>query len=87
MNTPSVGRMVHYVSHGSPVRADGTQAYTSECRAAVITEVDPDDASRVGLTVFNPGGLFFHPLVAGGCRYAAAGEAPVGGSWHWPERV
>lgn len=36
---PSVGRLVHYVSHGSPVRLDGTQAFTSTCRAAVITEV------------------------------------------------
>lgn len=36
---PTVGRMVHYVSWGSPVRADGTQAYVQQCRAAVVTEV------------------------------------------------
>ena len=36
---PSVGRMVHYVSHGTPSRPDGSQAYESQCRAAVITEV------------------------------------------------
>jgi len=36
---PSVGRVVHYVSHGTPVREDGSQAYQSVCRAAVITEV------------------------------------------------
>ena len=36
---PSVGRVVHYVSHGTPVRADGTQAFTAECRAAIVTEV------------------------------------------------
>lgn len=36
---PSVGRIVHYVSHGTPVRNDGTQAYTSECRAAIVTGI------------------------------------------------
>lgn len=36
---PSVGRAVHYVSHGSPIRADGSQAFTSRCRAATVTEV------------------------------------------------
>lgn len=39
MATPSVGRIVHYVSHGTPIRPDGTQAYTQQCRAATITEV------------------------------------------------
>lgn len=37
--TPSVGRAPHYVSYGTPVRPDGSQAYTSQCRAAKITEV------------------------------------------------
>lgn len=36
---PAVGQIVHYVSYGTPVRADGSQAYTSRCRAAIITEV------------------------------------------------
>lgn len=36
---PSIGRIVHYVSYGSPMFSDGTQAYRSECRAAVITAV------------------------------------------------
>lgn len=36
---PSPGRIVHYVSYGTPIRADGSQAYTSQCRAATITEV------------------------------------------------
>lgn len=36
---PSVGRIVHYVSHGTPVRPDGSQAFTSECRTATISEV------------------------------------------------
>lgn len=34
MSKPSVGRMVHYVSYGTP----GGE-YDSKCRAAVITEV------------------------------------------------
>lgn len=36
---PQVGDTVHYVSFGTPPRPDGTQAYTSRCRAAVVTEV------------------------------------------------
>ena len=51
---PSVGRIVHYVSHGSPVNDDGTQAYASECRAAIVTEVGK--GNKVGLCVLNPTG-------------------------------
>ncbi len=88
---PSVGRIVHYVSHGTPVRSDGTQAFASACRAATITEVGDNDT--VGLSVQNPTGLFFHTLADGGCRHAPGAEndwnATVyeGGTWHWPERV
>jgi hypothetical protein len=89
---PSVGRAVHYVAHGTPVRDDGTQAFRPACRAAVITEVGeyPDgisDSDRsqiavpVGLAVLNPTGLFFH-------RGAVQSElGREGGTWHWPERV
>ncbi|MBL1100154.1 hypothetical protein [Streptomyces coffeae] len=85
---PSVGRVVHYVSHGTPVRPDGSQAFTQQCRAAIVTEVDPTDPDRVGLMVANPTGQFFHPLAAGGCVLDEAPEgARDGGSWHWPERV
>lgn len=80
MPTPSVGRDVHYVSYGTP-----KGEFTSECRAAKITEVDPDNPDRVGLVVFNPTGEFFHPLVAGGCTYDS--QDKPGGTWHWPERV
>lgn len=79
---PTVGRIVHYVSHGSPVREDGTQAFTAECRAALVTAVNENDT--VGLCVVNPTGLFFHESVP---------ESPVepayqrGGTWHFPERV
>ena len=89
---PSVGRIVHYVSYGTP----GGE-YTSQCRAAIITEVVPlegDDAAqaevenwdedqrcRVGLAVLNPTGMFFNQ----NCRHS---EGPrTGGTWHWPERT
>jgi hypothetical protein len=71
---PTVGRIVHYVSYGTP----GGE-YASECRAAVVTEVPltlerPDDApagliseavdlasrGRIGLAVLNPSGMFFN---------------------------
>jgi hypothetical protein len=85
---PSVGRIVHYVSHGTPPRADGTQAYESKCRAAVVTELcedgDPDHDGCVSLAVFNPGGQFFNRHVG---RSDGGEGSPVGGTWHWPERV
>jgi len=84
----SVGRIVHYVSHGTPVRDDGSQAFPPACRAAIVTEVDPADPARVGLAVLNPTGNFFHPLANGGCEHTAVDEQPpTGGTWHWPERV
>ncbi|HXJ25919.1 MAG TPA: hypothetical protein VNH17_09470, partial [Streptosporangiaceae bacterium] len=58
---PSVGRIVHYVSYGTP----GGE-YSRECRAAIITEVTshptlPETVSlNVGLCVFNPKGMFFN---------------------------
>jgi hypothetical protein len=101
--TPSVGRIVHYVSFGTPGRE-----YASECRAAIITETDTSDT--VALAVLNPTGMFFNRTVtydAGGetpgapdCPQAEAhgnpfrycscgwGEAKLrGGTWHWPERT
>jgi hypothetical protein len=70
---PTVGRIVHYVSRGS---ADGV--FQPECRAAVVTEIDPDDA--VGLAVLNPSGLFFD-------RHVPPSASKAGGTWHWPERA
>lgn len=81
---PTVGRIVHYVSHGTPVREDGTQAFAPQCRAAIVTEVDEAESHRVGLTVLNPSGMFFHPLSSGGCM--ADFSENQGGTWHWPER-
>lgn len=80
--TPSIGRIVHYVSYGTP----GGE-YTSECRAAIVTAVDTEnefrepDAAVVSLTVFNPEGMFFNQH----CRQNE--DRKPGGTWHWPERV
>lgn len=84
MPKPSVGRMVHYVSYGTP----GGE-YPSVCRAAVITAVDEYQASadgefvgHVSLCVLNPEGMFFNKSVL-----HRDAEAMKGGTWHWPERV
>lgn len=66
---PSIGRVVHYVSYGTP----GGE-YPSVCRAAIVTEVDLGvpktlGGERVGLAVLNPSGMFFHSLAEGGCKY------------------
>ena len=82
---PSAGRIVHYVSYGTP----GGE-YTSQCRAAVVTEVGevwvPEGqpaptGTPVGLAVLNPEGMFFNR----GVMQDEAGKS--GGTWHWPERV
>jgi len=77
---PTVGRIVHYVSYGTP----GGE-YRSECRAAVVTEVPEgvEDPQAIGLCVLNPTGMFFNRTVP----YHDGGEAHAGGSWHWPERA
>jgi len=86
MTTPSVGRIVHYVSYGTP----GGE-FPKACRAAIVSEADDQtganaDLAKVGLVVTNPTGLFFHSLANGGCDYDGS-EDPKGGTWHWPERV
>lgn len=86
MEKPSVGRIVHYVSYGTP-----NGEYTSQCRAAIITAIkETDDAgiplningvpNVVSLCVLNPTGQFFNEVVF----YS---EVPKGGTWHWPERI
>lgn len=74
---PSIGRIVHYVSYGTP----GGE-YGSECRAATVTAVlSAGDSPRVSLAVMNPAGLFFNVDVR------QDEENHLGGTWHWPERV
>lgn len=90
MPQPSVGRIVHYVSYGTP----GGE-YTSQCRAAIVAGVpqgalplaDTEHAQEwdsgdvvVDLCVLNPTGMFFN-------RCAQSEDNHVGGTWHWPERT
>jgi hypothetical protein len=77
---PSIGRIVHYRSFGTP-----NGEFVPECRAAIISEVDLPNLGRIGLVALNPTGMFFHSLADGGVEYAES--ATTGGSWHWPERV
>ncbi|QNJ56901.1 hypothetical protein SEA_REINDEER_91 [Mycobacterium phage Reindeer] len=79
---PSVGRIVHYHSYGTP----GGE-YLPEPRAAIITAVYEDepelyDPSKVyvGLAVLNPTGIFFNQLVP-------FSEEPKPGHWNWPPRL
>lgn len=76
---PSVGRVVHYVSYGTP----GGE-YASQCRAAMVTELTECDAHTecVGLFVANPTGIFLNQHVP----HNETSEQR-GGTWHWPERV
>lgn len=85
--TPSVGRVVHYVSYGTP----GGE-YTSQCRAAIVAGVPPNPeqvppvlaeggpAVQLDLVVLNPTGLLFN-------RCHQDEQDKRGGTWHWPERV
>lgn len=76
-----MGRIVHYQSYGTP----GGE-YLSACRAAVVTEVNADDPSVVGLCVLNPEGQFFNRNVTRDEGDEHDGDR-WGGTWHWPERV
>ncbi len=70
---PSIGRIVHYRSYGTP----GGE-YLPEPRAAIITAVS--DGNDVSLCVLNPTGLFFNEDVP----YS---QEPKPGHWSWPPRV
>lgn len=68
---PTVGRIVHYHSYGTP----GGE-YLPEARAAIITEVT---GNTVGVAVLNPTGMFFKQDLP----YA---PTPKPGHWTWPPR-
>lgn len=77
---PTVGRIVHYQSFGSP----GGE-HKSLARAAVITETQAEnpeiaDPTTVGLAVLNPTGQYFN-------RNTPYSEEPKPGHWSWPPRV
>ncbi|MEU7596428.1 hypothetical protein AB0B79_25860 [Streptomyces sp. NPDC039022] len=89
MQKPAVGRIVHYVSYGTP---GGEHA--SQCRPAIVTGVPvgalpPADTEHaegwdsdtvvLDLAVLNPSGLFFN-------RCSQSEDDHRGGTWHWPER-
>lgn len=99
---PSVGRIVHYVSEGSPVRPDGTQKYRSVCRAATVTEVgawitdsialDPDGTTRTLTQHWDPEACALQVSNPTGLFFHTAcehdeSEPGTGGTWHWPERI
>lgn len=69
---PAIGRIVHYVSYGTPGRE-----FVSECRAAIVAGIpfagNPGD-DLVDLVVFNPQGLYFNRV-----PYSAE---PKGGTFH-----
>lgn len=89
---PSIGRIVHYVSYGTP-----DAEYNRECRAAIVTEVPEgvEDPQTIGLAVLNPTGMFFNRTNArddGKADYAGGtnlcgGLDFKGGTWHWPART
>lgn len=75
---PTVGRIVHYQSYGTP-----NGEYLPLPRAAVITEVNEgqnDGRNSVALCVLNPTGLFFNTDVP----FALT---PTPGHWNWPPRA
>jgi hypothetical protein len=70
---PTVGRILHYTSYGTP----GGE-YGSACRAAIVTQVNGSLA--VGLAILNPTGMFFNEDVD-----PNPSEGPrKPGTWHWP---
>jgi hypothetical protein len=75
---PSIGRIVHYHSYGTP----GGE-YLPQPRAALVTAVDlvaeDPDTYVASLCVLNPTGMFFH-------QHVEFSEAPQPGHWSWPPR-
>lgn len=72
---PTVGRIVHYQSYGSP----GGE-YPSKARAAIVTDVLDHEGATVGLSIHSPQGIMFQDRVL----YS---EEPKPGYWNWPPRT
>ncbi len=76
---PTVGRIVHYHSYGTP----GGE-YAPEARAAIVTAValvaENPDTYVASLAVLNPTGMFFNEDVE-------FSESPKPGCWSWPPRT
>lgn len=79
---PSIGRIVHYQSYGTP----GGE-FTPEPRAAIITEIKGCDPAlgragcpHVSLCVLNPTGMYFNQEVP-------FAETATPGCWTWPPRT
>lgn len=70
---PTVGRVVHYHSYGTP----GGE-FKPEARAATITAVN--DNGTVDVCVLNPTGFFFNR----GVKFA---DTPTAGCVTWPPRT
>jgi hypothetical protein len=70
---PTIGRIVHYQSYGTP----GGE-FLPEPRAAIVAAV-AEDGTTCDIVVFNPSGLFFNR-----CPFS---EEPKPGHWNWPPRV
>jgi hypothetical protein len=83
---PSIGRIVHYQSFGTP-----NGEYNSLARAAVVTAVTPLESVEgfqdpnehhytVALCILNPTGQFFNVDV----KFS---KEPKAGCWNWPPKV
>jgi hypothetical protein len=69
---PTVGRIVHYQSYGTP-----DKEFIPEPYAALIVKLDGNGAH---LAVFYDNGVSFKPNVS-------FSEEPSPGHWNWPPRV
>lgn len=79
MTTAELGDRVHYVAHGTPPHADGTQTYPSVCRAAFVTDYPPqipEEPIVLDLFVVTPTGSHHN-------RAAHSDDLTAGGTWHF----